>query len=467
MRWMRPKAIKTDADLAGVFPIRPADLAAVVASMRERGYDVAEPLVLWRGQDLLVDGHTRLVAARTAGLAHVYADEREFADKRAALEYAIRRQRDRRNLTGKELSGFAVRAFEALDRVKPQGYRSDLAPDGATSGKSAADTAETIGLSTRQVERMRAVLGSENEEEKAKLRAGKTTVNGAYTTVKQQEQARSEAAPPPPPPTLKATYAVAEWLALSEGERAERIAVGRECPTGGFNEVNEHIEWAGYSWNPVTGCEHDCSHCYARDIAVRHYPQLFVPTFLPDRLAAPRHMTLPKKADGSLRWRNVFVCSMADLFGKWVPQEWIDAVFQAVVAAPAWNFLFLTKFPQRLAEQDWPANAWVGTTVDTQARVATAERAFRGVKAGKRWLSCEPLLERLTFTDLSMFDWVVIGAASQSTQTPEFQPPWEWVEHLLLQARAAGCQVYFKPNLKSRPQEYPGAPDVVLPARPW
>ena len=156
---------------------------------------------------------------------------------------------------------------------------------------------------------------------------------------------------------------------------------------------------------------------------------------------------------------------MADLFGKWVPQDWIDAVFQETAKVAEWNFLYLTKFPQRLAEQEWPDNAWCGTTVDRQNRVANAERSFRGVKAGVKWLSCEPLLERLTFTSLEMFDWVVIGGASRSSETPEFQPPWEWVEHLVKQARDAGCQVYIKPNLTSRPREYPGwvEPEMVAP----
>ena len=227
-----------------------------------------------------------------------------------------------------------------------------------------------------------------------------------------------------------------------------------------FNRTDEHVEWAHWTWNPVTGCEHDCPYCYARDIAQRLYTYLepadrFTPVFYPGRLKAPYNTPVPDADPADIGEHNVFVCSMADLFGKWVPQYWIDAVFDRVEDATAWNFLFLTKFPQRLAEQSWPANAWVGTTVDKQARVATAERAFAGVQAGVKWLSCEPLLERLTFRSLSMFDWVVIGGCSASTQTPEFQPPWEWVEHLMAQARAAGCQIYVKPNLKTRPREYP------------
>jgi hypothetical protein len=65
-------------------------------------------------------------------------------------------------------------------------------------------------------------------------------------------------------------------------------------------------------------------------------------------------------------------------------------------------------------------------------------------------------LERLIFSSLDMFDWVVIGAQSaQGTTVPEIQPPWAWVEHLIRQARDAGCRVYLKPNLTVRPKEYP------------
>ena len=157
---------------------------------------------------------------------------------------------------------------------------------------------------------------------------------------------------------------------------------------------------------------------------------------------------------------------MADLFGKWVPQEWIDAVFAQTLHAPEWNFLYLTKFPQRLATLEWPENAWCGTTVDIQNRVANAERSFTNVTAGVKWLSCEPLLEDLTFSNLAMFDWVVIGGASKSSQTPEFHPPWEWVWHLLQQADDAGCRVYIKPNLLSRPREYPGFDPETISAPP-
>lgn len=247
-----------------------------------------------------------------------------------------------------------------------------------------------------------------------------------------------------------------DWQAMSETERKQHLDVSGEAKFNSQGD-NENIEWALWSWNPITGCLHNCPYCYARDIAERFYEQKFVPSLWPGRLVAPQNTPFPEtKAKAWVGHKNVFTCSMADLFGRWVPSEWIELVLDAVRAAPKWNFLFLTKFPQRMAEFRFPDNAWVGTTVDCQARVANAERAFKKIKAGVKWLSCEPLIEPLHFTDLSMFNWLVIGGSSKSSQTPEWHPPRSWVNDLEDKARQCGVKVYEKSNLLERVREYPG-----------
>jgi protein gp37 len=218
-----------------------------------------------------------------------------------------------------------------------------------------------------------------------------------------------------------------------------------------FNATNEMVDWARWTWNPVTGCEHNCVYCYARDIANRFYPEKFEPTFRPERLDAPRHARRPIVADDvdpvkAMAWRNVFVCSMADLFGRWVPDDWINAVFDSCRRSPEWNYLFLTKFPQRYVGLDFPPTAWVGTSVDEQKRVTNAEKAFARIESPVKWLSVEPMRERIVFKDLGVFDWVVIGGQSRSSGAPEFHPEWPWVFDLALRARDAGCKVYLKPN---------------------
>lgn len=270
---------------------------------------------------------------------------------------------------------------------------------------------------------------------------------------------RGARTPMPVVDKTKTWLTVDEWQAMPAAARKKALADGAGGDSGFNRQENDSIEWAKWSWNPVSGCMHDCPYCYARDIAERFYPQKFEPSIYPARLQAPRRMRVPDGATSDLGLKNVFTCSMADLFGRWVPAEWIELVLAEVRRAPQWNFLFLTKFPIRLSEFEFPDNAWVGTTVDCQIRVANAERAFRKVRAKVKWLSCEPLIEPLKFSDLGMFQWVVIGGASGSSQTPEWLPPRDWHEALRRDALKAGCEVYEKTNLLRRFRGYPGFSD--------
>ena len=222
--------------------------------------------------------------------------------------------------------------------------------------------------------------------------------------------------------------------------------------TPGLNRTNENIEWAKWSWNPVTGCKHGCKYCYARDIAERFYEEKFEPTFRPERLEAIGNL---KEPNGDIGEKSVFVCSMADLFGDWVPQEWIDAVLETIQKAPKWNFLFLTKNPSRLVDIKWPDNAWVGTTVDVQKRVLPAEEAFKEIQAKVKFISCEPLTEPIQFNHLEYFNWLIIGSRSRSKKMPAYLPEPEWVISLWQQCLDAGFGPYFKPNTMDLVKSYP------------
>lgn len=239
---------------------------------------------------------------------------------------------------------------------------------------------------------------------------------------------------------------IEEWNAKTEEERLRLFYESKKTMN---KQDSTSIEWAQWSWNPITGCKHDCPYCYARDIANRFYKQKFEPSIYPARFNAPKNTSVPEKSSGDVAFRNVFTGSMSDVFGRWVPDEWVRRVIGVVKECPQWNFLFLTKFPQRVHEYEdnLPSNAWMGTTVDCQDRVANAEKAFAKMSGGTKWLSIEPMLTPLRFERLDLFDWVVIGGASASSQTPKWTPPFDWISDLHQQARDAGCKVYHKDNL--------------------
>ncbi len=431
------ETIKTKEPFRDLFPIDPKVLAAVAENMQEFGYDVSAPIVLWRQEDVVLDGHTRLKAAQQIGLEEVHVNYKDFVSIEDALEYAIHNQRDRRNMTEADL----LRCVDALDELKERGgdrrseeAKSNPTPVGIEKNQSATATAKTIGTNRGKVEKARTVLQAPTQ--KQAVLSGQKTINKAYNDVQAERRVQKEA----DPKTVNGTSK--------------------------FNRTNDNIEWAKWTWNPVTGCEHGCPYCYARDIANRFYKEGFKPTFHPDRLNAPNNTKIPKKDETEPGIRNVFVCSMADLFGDWVPQEWIDSVLEVVRNTPQWTYLFLTKNPKRYVGIDWPKNAWVGATIDKQERVIETLNAFEVMESnGNRpkvtFISFEPLLEDIDLLPrmaepASGVDWIIIGGQSVSGgNQPPKQPEWEWVEHLFETARSENVPVYFKPNLTIRPKEYP------------
>lgn len=220
-----------------------------------------------------------------------------------------------------------------------------------------------------------------------------------------------------------------------------------------LNKVNSNIGWAAWSWNPVTGCKMGCDYCYARKMAERFH-QSFEPAFHPERLEAPGNTKIPKGMNN-----RVFVCSTSELFAPWIPDEWINQIFDIIHANPQFTFLFLTKCPERLPTLQWPKNAWIGATIDRQERTqktidSIVDLRKVGIK-NKLFLSCEPILEKIKIPVLGWMniDWLIMGALSKGKK--KVQPASEWVKFLFLQAHQYDVPVWFKDNLIFRPQEVP------------
>lgn len=241
------------------------------------------------------------------------------------------------------------------------------------------------------------------------------------------------------------------------------------------------IEWCDSTWNPVTGCLHDCEYCYARKIANRFgmnqydndchvytdkvksysdavhtgpYPWGFAPTFHKYRLDEPARKT---------KGQNIFVCSMADLFGDWVPDEWIQEVFTACKKAPHHNYLFLTKNPKRYSEiyrgeLDYRCYMWFGATAtDSRSFAFKGQELFDSTGKierlhAKRFISIEPLHEALNekmlAVNIKYLDWAIIGAET-GNRKGKIIPKKEWIDNIVEECRHAGIPVFMKDSLIS------------------
>jgi len=199
------------------------------------------------------------------------------------------------------------------------------------------------------------------------------------------------------------------------------------------------------SWNPVTGCtkvSEGCRHCYAerfaerwRGIAGHHYELGFDLQLRPERLELPLHWRRP---------RRVFVDSMSDLFHEGIPDDYVRAVFAVMERAPQHVFHVLTKRPERLlalaSSLPWPANVWMGVTVESGRYAARAD-ALRRVPAAVRHISAEPLLGPLDALDLTGIDLVIAGGESGPGRRP---PRPDWLRGLRDRCLAAGVAFTFK-----------------------
>jgi len=165
-----------------IFPVDNKTLRAIQENITHHGFDEAEPLIVWKrnGKLVCVDGHTRYMAAQALGLLQVPVIEKSFDTDDAAVEYAIHRQRDRRNLSDAEL----WKCIEWMDKRKERGERTDLAQSCAKSEtrnpKSAEQTAQTLGISARKVEQVRTVLDHGDDETKQAIEQGEISINKAY-----------------------------------------------------------------------------------------------------------------------------------------------------------------------------------------------------------------------------------------------------------------------------------------------
>lgn len=276
-------------------------------------------------------------------------------------------------------------------------------------------------------------------------------------------------------------------LAVLSGNRIKNL----DMQTGGVFVNRSKIEWCDYTWNPITGCQHNCPYCYAKKMTARFagnirlnkmakkdysivpaangsedlyvldapmlnetghplvYPFGFAPT-----LHRYRMNTLDKLKMGN----NIFVGAMADMFGAWVPQQWIEEIFAECLKYPQHNYMFLTKNPQRYYELEQAgilphtANMWYGTSVTTVQQMEDAKSVFAKLPlAISTFFSIEPILEDVASAEswqdaILETEWIIIGAQT-GRDKEKVIPKREWISKVVLTSADKGIPVFMKDSL--------------------
>jgi protein gp37 len=214
------------------------------------------------------------------------------------------------------------------------------------------------------------------------------------------------------------------------------------------------IEWTEATWNPTTGCDRissGCDNCYALTLAnrLKAMGSAKYQTDGDPRTSGPGFGVAihPAALDVPKRWRQprlVFVNSMSDLFHARVPLPFIQEVVETMRETPQHTYQLLTKRARRLRSLskhiDWPANVWVGTTVESTDELHRVDD-LRRVNATVRFLSLEPLLTPLPHLDLAGIGWVIVGGESGPRARPIDKA---WVRELRDMAGEEQVPFFFK-----------------------
>ncbi len=249
--------------------------------------------------------------------------------------------------------------------------------------------------------------------------------------------------------------------------------------------MGSKIEWTDETWNPVVGCTKvspGCDNCYAERMANRVRGMMYVLSSDKSMETWAKYnevLTLGGKWNGKifcdkkalnipLHWRKprqIFVCSMSDLFNA--PFEFIYRVFEIIYKCPQHTFQILTKRIGRFAEQftskqplrkreyflpgllslneiPWPLpNLWLGVTAENQEWWDKRKEAFFSIPAAVHFVSNEPCLGEIRYTDedLKRLDQIIVGGESGPGAR---YCPVENIRSVVKQCKDAGVPVFVK-----------------------
>lgn len=242
------------------------------------------------------------------------------------------------------------------------------------------------------------------------------------------------------------------------------------------------IGFCDHTWNPITGCRNECENCYARRMSVRFsgnvrlnkmakkdysmvsaadggedlyvldtpmlnetgnslvYPFGFVPTLHRYRMSIPEKLKMGN---------NILVGSMGDIFGEWVPDNWLDEVFEVCKKYSIHNYLFLTRNSERYKQYNVPCgmeNMWYGITIVKEEDIdQIANLPFDS----KKFVSIGPLVEDIqperNWMLFRQVDWIIIEAEIRKGKG--IVPEWNWIERIIDKADQNGIPIFMGDSL--------------------
>ena len=149
------------------------------------------PLIVWNG--VIIDGHNRYAVCQKYGIPFS-VQEKNFDTREDVMLWMLRNQLGRRNLNNYQRVELVLK-FEPLVKNAAEqrmmaGKAANPVPtlaQGQTKGRTRDHLSEAAGVSHGTFAKAKKLVQSADEETKRELRAGKVTVNRAYTELLEKE----------------------------------------------------------------------------------------------------------------------------------------------------------------------------------------------------------------------------------------------------------------------------------------
>ncbi|MCR5766113.1 MAG: ParB/RepB/Spo0J family partition protein [Treponema sp.] len=174
--------LRFDREFKAVFQQESEKVTEIANDMKLNGFDKTRPIVVTEAF-IIVDGHSRFMAAKKAGIERVPVIVKKFDSRDETIEYEYKMQLNSRRLS----DGEYFEAFIKLDEFR----RSD--PN--ATGKSDEAIARQLNRSARQVSKMREIAKKASPELLAKIKNNSISLNKAYELIKSGEKKTASSNP--------------------------------------------------------------------------------------------------------------------------------------------------------------------------------------------------------------------------------------------------------------------------------
>jgi len=250
--------IVVDDELRSLIPpLADEEQAALEANVLRDG--CLDPLIVWREQQVLLDGHHRKAICDRFGVDYE-TRELSLPDRDAAKRWVIEHQFGRRNLTPYQRAELALKlkpliAEKATQKRLANLREGDTTPERQNSDSREIDNnrklAKAVGISHDTLAKADYIAERADESTKDKLRRGKTSIDKEYRSLhkaeQKQQRAERKAARPSPTgcPYRLITADIAEAVQHVEAESIDWIITDPPYPKE-YLAVYDHLAKLAY-----------------------------------------------------------------------------------------------------------------------------------------------------------------------------------------------------------------------------